>query len=369
MAEKRDYYDVLGVSKTATDDEIKKAYRQLAKTYHPDVNKDHDAEEKFKEVQEAYDVLKDPQKRATYDQFGHAAFDAPGGQQSGFGGFGGFDFDDIFGSFFGGGARQQARPGGPIRGQDSLTRIKINFMDAINGREVNLKVTFDEQCSHCHGSGAESPNDVVTCPTCNGAGSVLQQQQTLFGTMQSQVTCPKCRGSGKIVKENCHACSGKGYNRVKSDLKIKVPAGINNGQQIRVAGKGKRGENGGENGDLYIEIQIAPHEYFTRDGNDIHITIPLDFVDVALGTDIEVPTVYDTVTMKVPAGTQPNTVLRLKGKGVKAMRGNTVGDQFVKIEVETPTNLTKKQKEVLETFKEQTKKQSSFKKFREKFKK
>lgn len=371
MAQKRDYYDVLGVSRSASDDEIKKAYRKLAKKYHPDINKADDAEQKFKEVQEAYDVLKDKQTRATYDQFGHAAFDSPGGQQGGFGGFSGFqdvDLGDIFGSFFGGG-RSSRQPSGPSRGQNSLSRVKISFMDAVNGRDIELNITYDERCSNCKGSGANTAADIVTCSTCGGSGTVISQQQTLFGTMRSQSTCRDCQGSGKQIKEKCHTCSGEGYNRTKTNLTVKIPAGINQGQRIRIAGKGQRGYNGGENGDLFIEIHIDPHEFFRRENDDIYLTIPLDFVDAALGSEIEIPTVYDTVKMKVPAGTQPGTTLRLNGKGIKGMKSGKAGDQFVKIEVETPTSLNRKEKAALEQFKKTSKKTSAYDKFKRRFKK
>ena len=281
MAEKRDFYEVLGVSKSATKDEIKSAYRKLAKVYHPD-NKQTGDEAKFKEIQEAYDILYDDQKRQTYDQFGHAAFDqSAGGGAGGFngfqGGFGDVDLGDLFGSFFGGGrARSRGNSNGPRRGNDTLQRVEISFMDSINGKKVKLTVNYDQTCSKCNGTGAKDSSSIKTCSKCNGRGSIVRQQQTIFGVMQSETTCPDCGGTGKVVAEKCSECLGKGYKRVKSELDVNIPAGITNGQQIRIAGKGERGYNGGPNGDLYLEVIVKQHEYFTRQGNDIHINVPID---------------------------------------------------------------------------------------------
>lgn len=351
MAEKRDYYDVLGIKKGASKDEIKSAYRKLAKVYHPD-NKETGNEAKFKEVQEAYDILYDDQKRATYDQFGHSAFEQAGANPGGnpFEGFAQGGFGDIFSSFFGGGAARQRRPAGPRKGQDRLTRIKVDFMDTINGRDITLPYTYDATCEHCHGTGAQSPNDIETCPTCHGNGYVNVRTRSLFGMMESQQTCERCGGSGKIVKNYCSTCKGNGYTRIKTDLAIHIPAGINEGQQIFVANKGERGLNGGPNGDLYVEIVVKPHEYFTRKGNDIHITAPIDFIDAILGTTIDVPTVYSTAQLKVPEGTQPNTILRMKEKGVKDLRSGKPGDEYVHLQIQTPKNLTQAQKELLHQF-------------------
>lgn len=374
MATKRDYYDVLGVSKQASKDEIKSAYRKLAKKYHPDINKEADAETKFKEIQEAYDVLFDDQKRATYDQFGHSAFDQSAGGNpfqggSGFGGFQDVDLGDIFSSFFGGGGRSQRRnPTGPQKGADQVSRIRIDFMDAINGKKIQLSHTYDEKCSTCDGSGAHSSSDIHTCSTCRGSGSVTMTQQSLFGQVQTQRPCPTCGGSGKEITHKCAKCAGTGYNRVKTTLDITIPAGINNGQHIRIPGKGERGLNGGPNGDLFIEVLVKSHEVFSRDGNDITIQIPISFADAALGLDVEVPTVYGDVALKIPAGTQPGTKLRLRSKGVKDVRGN-IGDQFVEISISTPTNLSKDQIEALENYRKlEGKGQSFFDKFKSKFK-
>ena len=376
MAEKRDYYEVLGLTKSATKEEIKSSYRRLAKKYHPDLNHEPGAAEKFKEVQEAYDVLYDDNKRAQYDQFGHAAFEQGGSAGGGpFGGgfsgagFGDVDLGDIFSSFFGGGGRR-AHPTGPQKGDNQIMRVRISFMDAVNGTKIKIPVNYDEPCEHCHGSGAESPSDVSTCPHCGGTGVVHQQQRTIFGVMDSTAPCPHCGGSGKTVRNKCHACGGKGYARVRKDLTVNVPAGINSGQQIRVAGKGGRGLNGGPNGDLYVEVLVAEHPTFRRDGNDVHIDVPLSFVDCALGTTIEVPTVYGEVEVRIPEGTQPDQILKISGRGIKDLHNQKPGNQYVHIKVKTPTNLSKSQRKLLEEFQSQTDKSDSiFAKWKKAFKK
>lgn len=378
MAEKRDYYEVLGLSKGASKDEIKSAYRRLAKQYHPDLNKAPDAADKFKEVQEAYDVLYDDNKRAQYDQFGFAAFQNgnganPGGNPfgGGFGGgFGDIDLGDIFSSFFGGGRARQAHASGPQKGDNSLTRIRISFMDAINGTKVSIPVSYDEPCAHCHGSGAESSSDIRTCSYCGGSGQVKTQQRTFFGVMESSSPCPHCGGSGKIIGNKCHACGGKGYSRVKKDLTVNIPAGINSGQQIRVSGKGGRGVNGGPNGDLYVEVIVADHPQFKRDGNDIHLDVPLSFIDCALGTSIVVPTVYGEVEVKIPEGTQPDQILKLRDRGIRDLHTQKPGSMYIHIKVKTPTNLSKGQKKLLEEFAAQgDKKESIFAKWKGAFRK
>ena len=367
---KRDYYEVLGIKKSASKDEIKSAYRKLAKKYHPDVNKEKDAEEKFKEVQEAYDVLYDDQKRATYDQFGHAAFDQNGGNPfgGGFSGSGfGFDFGDIFEGFFGGG-RRASRQTGPARGNDLLTRVRINFMDAINGTKIEFMHTYDKMCETCQGKGAENANDIHTCSKCNGSGVETFVQESIFGRVQSQRACTSCGGSGKTISKPCKSCNGAGYTRVKEKQLLNIPAGIGEGQKLRIQGKGERGLNGGPNGDLHVEIVIKPHNSFKRVGNDIYLQIPISFVDAALGVTLEVPTVYGNVEVKIPAGTQPGATLRLSGQGVKDVRGN-VGNQYLEVEVKTPTNLSKDQKVALEDFKKaEPKKETFFEKFKSKFK-
>lgn len=375
---KRDYYEVLGLKKGASKDDIKSAYRKLAKKYHPDINKEPGAEEKFKEVQEAYDVLFDDNKRQMYDQFGMAAFEqgaSTGGagnpfSGSGFSGqgFGDINLNDIFSSFFGGGSRQR-QSSGPQRGDDSLMRVRIGFMDAILGKKITIPVSYDETCEKCHGSGAKTPNDIHTCSRCGGTGYIRTQQRTLFGMMENQSVCPECGGTGKVVTDKCPECGGKGYKHVKRDVEVNVPAGINAGQQIRLKGKGGRGRLGGENGDLYVEIVISPHEHFKRDGNDIHIEIPISFVDACLGVTIDVPTVYGEVEVKIPEGTQPNALLRLKGRGIKDMRKGTPGDEYIHVKIETPSKLTKEQKELLEKYRQTEKKgESLFDKFKKKFK-
>jgi molecular chaperone DnaJ len=377
---KRDYYEVLGIDKNASKDDIKSAYRKLAKQYHPDINHSPDAPKKFQEVQEAYDVLSDDTKRAQYDRFGHAAFGegaSTGGAGNPFGGgfssqgFGDFDLNDIFSSFFGGGTRRGGSSNdGPSKGQDSLTRIRISFMDAINGTKVSVPLTYDEPCPHCHGTGAESPSDMQTCPYCGGSGVQTTTQRTIFGNMQSQTTCSHCGGKGKVVKVKCHECDGKGYSRVHKDLTVNVPAGIASGQQIRVSGKGGRGINGGPNGDLYVEVLVADHPSFKREGNDIHLEVPLSFVDCALGTSIDVPTVYGEVTVSVPEGTQPDAILKLRGRGVNDLRTKKPGDQYLHIKVKTPTKLSKAQKDLLKEFQAQEdKREGPFSKWKERFKK
>jgi molecular chaperone DnaJ len=376
---KRDFYEVLGISKSASKDDIKSAYRKLAKKYHPDLNHDADAPEKFKEVQEAYDVLYDDKKRQMYDQFGMAAFEqgaSTGGagnpfQGGGFSsqGFGGVDLNDIFSSFFGGGGRSQKQSFGPRRGDDTLQRIRVQFMDAVLGKKVLVPVSYDEKCSVCGGTGAKSPSDIKTCPDCGGRGYVRTQQRTIFGVMEGQSPCPKCGGTGKIVTAKCDACGGKGYQHIKRDLEVNIPAGINEGQQILIKGKGELGANGGDNGDLYLEIIIVPHQYFRRDGNDVHIDVPISFVDATLGKTIDVPTVYGDVEVNVPAGTQPNQILRLKGRGIKDMRRGTPGDQYIHMQIKTPTKLNKEQKKILEDFqKSEDKNDSLFEKFKKAFK-
>jgi len=362
---KRDYYEVLGVDKNSSADEIKRAYRKLAKKYHPDVNKEPDAEEKFKEVQEAYDVLSDANKKAAYDRYGHAAFDqtaggGAGGFNGGFGGFGGFeDVSDIFSSFFGGG-QTRARRTGPMQGEDRFMQVTIDFMDAINGKKMDIKLNVDEQCPHCHGTGAKTPNDMQTCPRCGGTGTIKTQQRTAFGTFVNTSTCPDCGGTGKVIKEKCPHCHGKGYTNKDITVELNIPAGINSHQQLRVAGKGERGLNGGPNGDLFVEIIVKPHEHFMRDGNNIHITVPISAIDAILGCTIDVPTVHGEVELKIPEGTQHGAMFRLRGKGVKSLRGNTFGDEIVKVEVKIPTKISREERELYQKIKEKEKKGDSF---------
>ena len=381
MAEKRDYYEVLGVKKGASKDEIKSAYRKLAKVYHPD-NKDTGDEAKFKEVQEAYDVLYDDNKRSAYDQFGHAAFEQAGGNpganpfQGGFGGFNGFggdgvDLGDIFANFFGGGARRSQASNGPRRGNDVLQRVKIDFMDAINGRDIEVTLDHDEPCPSCKGSGAKTPNDIKTCGHCGGKGFIRTQRQSLLGPIATEETCPVCGGRGKVVNEKCPDCQGKGFKRNRVKLDVHIPAGINNGQQIRKQGYGERGINGGPNGDFYVEVLVKEHQFFKRDGNNIHIEVPLDFVDACLGCKVDVPTVYGDKELTIPEGTQPGQILRMRGCGVNDLRSGKPGDQFVHLSIKVPTGLKKDQKDLLTKFKESTSKTSEswFSRFKKAFKK
>jgi molecular chaperone DnaJ len=377
MANKRDYYEVLGLTKGASEDDIKKAYRKLAKKYHPDVNKAADAEAKFKEINEAYEVLSDPQKKATYDQFGHAGMD--GFQSGGFsGGFGGMNMDDlgdIFSSFMGGmggfsgfnfGGSSQRRSS-PLKGDNRYMSMEIDFLDAVHGVDKLINITVDKKCPHCDGTGAQSKSDIETCPTCRGSGRVTRQSRTPFGVIQQQTICPDCHGSGKHIKKICTYCGGSGYNTTKEQVEVSIPAGINSGQQVRLAGYGERGENGGPNGDLYLEIIVKPHKYFRRDGNNIHISVPISAVDATLGTIVDVPTAYGDVELTVPAGTQPGQQLRLKGYGIKDLRTHNLGDQYVDIQIEIPKKLTKDEKDLYEKLANR-KKESVFEKFKKNFK-
>ena len=354
MAEKRDYYEVLGVAKSASKDEIKSAYRKLAKKYHPD-NKETGDEAKFKEVQEAYDVLYDDQKRSTYDQFGFSAFEQAGANPGanpfeGFGGGGMGDiFSDVMSSFFGGG-RRSSQNTGPRKGDDRLLRVKVDFMDTITGKDVKVPLTYDAECPHCHGTGGETASDVETCSTCHGSGTIRSQRRSIFGVVETQEVCPKCGGTGKTIKNKCHQCRGEGYIKTKVDQPVHIPAGIADGQQIFVAGKGGRGYNGGKNGDLYVEIVVKPHPLFERQGNDIHIKQDIDAVDAILGAKLNVKTVYGDVILTVPEGTQPNTTLKMKEKGVKDLRTGRPGDQYVHLNIKIPTKLSEHQKDLLREF-------------------
>lgn len=372
MADKRDYYDVLGISKSATDDEIKRAYRKLAKKYHPDINKEPDAADKFKEINEANEVLSDPQKRAAYDQFGHAGVDG----NAGFGGGAGFaDFDDlndIFGSFFGGGfggGRSSRASNSPRKGQDRYMQLRIDFMDAIFGKSTELTINVDEECPDCHGTGAYSKDDISVCTKCNGRGVVQQATRTMFGTMMNTTTCPECRGTGKFIRRKCTSCHGEGYVHKTVKIDVKIPAGIQSGQQLKVSGKGERGVNGGPNGDLYLEIIVGKHENYTRDGKDIHITIPLSVADAALGCKKDVPTPYGDIELTVPEGTQHGQKLRIRGKGVPDIRGGATGDEYVHIDIKIPTKLSREEREIYEKLRNiENKNGSIFDKFKNAFK-
>ena len=374
-AAKRDYYEVLGVSKTATEDEIKKAYRTMAKKYHPDLNKSPDAPEKFKEVQEAYEVLSDSSKRSTYDQYGFDGLNSQGFNFD-FGGFGNaadFGFEDILGSFFGGGfssGRSTRSNNGPRKGQDKFMSMRISFMVSINGLTKTLSLNVDEQCPDCLGSGAYSKSDIKTCSNCNGTGVVIQRKQTIFGMSQVQSECPHCHGTGKTIEKACPKCKGKGYITKKIEVDVTIPAGIQSGQQLRISGKGDRGYNGGPNGDLYIEIIVNEDDHFFRDGNDILVKVPLSILDATLGCKIDVPTVYGDVELTIPAGTQPGQRFRLRGKGVKDIRSGYNGDQYVEVDVVVPTSTTKEEKQLYQQLKDiETKgKKSVFERFKKSFK-
>ncbi len=359
---KRDYYEVLGISKTASADEIKKAFRKLAVKYHPD--KDGGDEAKFKEVNEAYEVLKDAQKRQRYDQFGHAGVGgSSGGGYSGgnpFEGFNGqgFEFNfgdgglgDIFGQFFGGG--QQSR--GPVRGRDVETQIQLTFEEAIFGIERQMAFDMEDECSHCHGTTVEPGYELKTCPTCHGAGQQTRVMNTMFGAIQQAVTCETCKGRGKVPEKVCTVCHGRGTERRKQTITLKVPAGIDDGATIRLKERGEATANGPK-GDLYVHVRVKAHKKFTREGDLILSEQHIDMVDAALGTEIDVETVDGKVRMKVPAGTQSGTDFKLSGHGVPHLRSDRRGAHIVQVIVDTPTKLSKKQKEALEAFKSGTKK-------------
>ncbi|SFH77688.1 molecular chaperone DnaJ [Selenomonas ruminantium] len=360
MSDKRDYYEVLGVEKGASAAEIKKAYKKMARKYHPDLNRDDPktAEEKFKEVNEAYDVLKDPQKKAQYDQFGHAAFEGGMGGgggfggfgQGGFGGFGGGGMDDIFDMFFGGGGRRQSRGPQPQRGSDLRYDLEITFEEAAFGKKVELNIPRTDECSACHGTGAAPGTSPETCPDCGGTGTRQTVQNTPFGRMVNQTTCGRCHGTGKIVKNPCGECHGTGRKKVTSKIEVSIPKGIDNGQRVRVRGGGEAGTLGGGKGDLYVYVFIKPHKIFQRQGNDVVVEVPVSFVQAALGDKIQVPTIDGTVEIKVPAGTQSGKILRLREKGIPHLRGTGRGDEHVVIKVLTPQNLNQRQKELLKEF-------------------
>lgn len=380
MADKRDYYEVLGVGKGASDDELKKAYRKLAKQYHPDLNPNNkEAEAKFKEVNEAYEVLSDSDKKARYDQFGHAGVDPSygggAGAGGGFGGFGGFgDMGDIFESFFGGfGGSSRSNPNAPRRGQDIRANVNIDFMEACKGKKVEVRLNKMETCPECHGSGAKSGTSSKTCPDCNGTGTVKVGQRTPFGVISSTKTCSRCSGKGKIIESPCPKCSGQGRSRTAVTKEIEIPAGIDDGQTLQVRGYGDAGINGGPSGDLNITVTVRPDPIFERDGYDIYTEIPITYTQATLGDEIVVPTIDGKVKYVVPEGTQTGTKFRLRGKGVKKLNRADRGDQYVTVNVEVPSNLTKKQKDLLHDFeaslndKNYAKRKSFFDKIKESF--
>lgn len=350
MSEKRDYYEVLGIPKTASDDEIKKAFRRLARQYHPDVNKDDpNAEKKFKEVNEAYEVLSDPQKRAAYDHYGHAGTDPNFGQGfGGAGGFGDFGFDgvgDIFDMFFGGGGRRQRN--GPERGADLRYDMEITFEDAAFGTTRTIEVPRNEVCPECSGNRAKPGTPITTCPNCKGSGQVRVAQNTAFGRFVNVTTCSRCQGEGKIIETPCPACHGKGRVRRSRKIEVKIPAGVDTGSKLRMSGEGEAGTRGGGPGDLYIFIAVKPHAHFRRQGDDVLSEVKIGLAQAALGTTVVVSTLDGDVDLKIPEGTQTDTVFRLRGRGITHLRGHGRGDQHVRVKVVVPTKLSKEQRDAL----------------------
>ena len=358
--EKRDYYEVLGVSKGASEDEIKRAYKKLARKYHPDMNPgDKEAEEKFKEVNEANEVLSDPEKKARYDQFGFAGVDPSYGAGAGggaYGGAGGFDFGDlgdIFGSFFGGGfGGARANPNAPQRGESLRTSVTISFEEAAFGCEKEVSIDRIEQCPDCHGSGCAQGTTAEVCPDCRGSGVVQQRRQTPLGFMSTSAPCQRCGGKGKIIHQPCPKCGGKGMIRHRKTIKVSIPAGIDNGQTISLRAQGNAGKNGGPAGDLLIVVSVRPHEIFRREGTSVLCEAPITFTQAVLGGELEIPTIDGKVKYTIPEGTQSGTTFRLKGKGIPGLNGRGRGDQYVTVNIETPRNLNREQKEALRKFSE-----------------
>lgn len=358
--EKRDYYEVLGVDKSVSDDELKKAYRKMAKKYHPDLNPGNkEAEQKFKEVNEAYEVLSDKEKRARYDQFGHAGVDPNFGAGAGGGAYGGGftgdfgDLGDIFSSFFGGGfggCGRRANPNAPRRGNDTAAAVNLSFEEAAKGCRKTVKVTKIENCKECGGTGAEKGSTPKTCPVCHGTGQVSATQRTPFGVMQTQKVCDNCHGSGKIIDKPCHTCAGKGRIRHTVEQTVDIPAGIDDGQIINVRGGGDAGANGGPSGDLRINVNVRPHPIFEREGYDVYCQIPITFTQAALGDEVIVPTLDGKVKLNIHEGTQPGDEFKLRGKGIQRLNYSGRGDQYVKVVVEVPKELSKAQKDKLKEF-------------------
>lgn len=352
---KRDYYEVLGVDRNASKQDIRKAYRQLARKYHPDVNKEEGAQDKFIEAKEAYEILSDEQKRAQYDQFGHA-----GPQSQGFGGAQDFSgFGDIFDMFFGGGGRSRD-PNAPKQGADLQYTMTLDFEEAVFGKETEIQIPGEETCQTCDGSGAKPGTNVNTCSHCNGSGQLSVEQNTPFGRVVNRRVCHHCSGKGKVVEERCTTCGGDGKVKKRNTIKVSIPAGIDEGQQIRIAGKGEAGENGGPPGDLYVVVRIKDHEYYEREGDHIFSELPLTFAQAALGDEIEVPTLHGKVKLKIPAGTQTGRTFRLRGKGVPNVHGRGQGDQHIQVKVITPTKLSKRQKELLKELEDIEEQDDSF---------
>ena len=356
MAEKRDYYEVLGVSKTASDSEIKSAYRKLAKKYHPDMNPgDKEAEAKFKEASEAYAILSDADKRRQYDQFGHAAFDGGAGGGAGGFDFNGFDmgdiFGDIFGDFFGGGGRSRSANNGPMKGQNVRVSVHLTFEEACFGTEKEIELNIKEDCAKCHGTGAKPGTQPETCSKCGGKGQVVFTQQSLFGVVRNVQACPDCHGTGKIIKDRCPDCGGSGYISRRKKISVSIPAGIDNGQSIRIRDKGEPGINGGPRGDLLVRVIVGRHPIFQRQDYDIYSTAPITFAQAALGAEVRIKTIDGDVMYTVKPGTQTDTRVRLRGKGVPTTRNKQVrGDHYVTLVVQVPTKMNAEQKELLKAF-------------------
>jgi molecular chaperone DnaJ len=349
---KRDFYEVLGLSKNASQDEIKKAYRQMARQYHPDVNKASDAEAKFKEAKEAYDVLGDDQKKAQYDRFGHV--DPNQGMGGGGADFGG-GFGDLFDMFFGGqGGGQRRNPNAPQRGNDLQYTMTIEFKEAVFGKEMDIHIPRTETCDTCHGNGAKPGTKPETCKVCQGSGQQEVVQNTAFGRIVNRRVCSACNGQGVTIKEKCPTCHGSGKVKKQRTIHLNIPAGVDDGAQLRVTGEGEAGTRGGPSGDLYVVIRVKSHDFFERENEDIYCEIPLTFTQAALGDEIEIPTLTEKVKLKIPAGTQTDTYFRLKGKGVPRLRGYGQGDQHVKVIVVTPTNMNDEQRELLREFSRQS---------------
>ena len=346
---KKDYYEVLGVSKTASDEEIKRAFRRLAKQYHPDVNKEEGAEAKFKEIGEAYAILSDPEKRRQYDQFGHAAFEAGSG---GFGGFNAEDidlssiFDDLFGSSFGfnfGGSSR--RRNGPVKGRDRLVKMSLTFEEAVFGCKKSINIDLNEKCKKCNGKGGFGEK---TCQKCGGRGAIITEQRSMFGIFQTQTTCPDCKGTGSSFETTCNICRGSGLKKETKEIVVTVPEGVDNGYQLRISGKGEAGSNGGPNGDIYIEFVVQEHKFFVREEEDIYLEVPITITDAALGCKKEIPTLENNVILEIKPGSSTGDKLKLKGKGVKIPNSIRKGDMFVILNVVIPTKLNRKQKKLLE---------------------
>lgn len=350
MSAKRDYYDVLGVSRQATENEIKKSFRRLARQYHPDMNKGPEAEARFKEINEAYEILSDPEKRAVYDRFGHAGPQAGFGGTGDFSGFGGIE--DIFESFFGGGMRTGAARRGPARGADLRYDLTVEFEEAIFGCEKEIVVPRHEACPQCRGSGAEPGTQPIRCPQCNGTGEVRRQQQTFLGSFVQVTTCPRCQGEREIVTSPCTRCRGRKVVQTERPIAVKIPAGVDDGTRIRLAGEGEPGTRGGPPGNLYVVLHVNPHEFFRREENNILLELDLNVAHAALGGRVTVPTLDGQEMLQIPAGTQTGEVFRLRGQGVPYLRRNGRGDQLVMVHVLTPTKLTRRQKELLKELSE-----------------